>query len=232
MAGWLISKYDVAVTPVAAGKALRVSNAVTSGSFGDMLHSKPVTKPAGENEGNNVLINEFTFTAPNAHVPGLFVTVSPDDGQGGRMSRLRFDDTEAGIKVSFADATFTDQMLTTLTRGDTHTIRFETTFVRGDDNDVVRIFIDDDEMMRGASWENYYRFNEERNPGAVDRLIIRTSGTAAPASLGSGFLFDDVRSKSYHVNNPDPLHPVVLPTGPKGDKGADGTNGTNGKDGT
>ena len=63
-----------------------------------------------------MLINEFTIKGPDTYVPGLFVTVSPDDGQGGRMSRLRFDDTEDGIKVSFADATFIDQTLDTLDR--------------------------------------------------------------------------------------------------------------------
>ena len=159
------------------------------------------------------------------------------------MSRLRFDDTEDGIKVSFADATFIDQTLDTLDRS-AHTIRFETTFVHGHDNDVVRIFIDGHEVMRGGSWENYYRFYEERNPDPSDRLIIRTSGTAAPASLGGGFLFDDVTSRSYHVDNPAPLDPVVLPQGEKGDtgatgatgasgaKGTDGTNGSNGTNGS
>ena len=222
--GWKVApQYDVAVAPVEGGQALRVSNAVTANSFGDMLHSKPVLKPAGENEATNVLVNEFKFTAPNAYVPGLFVTVSPDDGQGGRMSRLRFDDTDTGVKVSFADASFEDQYFTTLTRGETHSIKFESTFVKGDDNDVVRIFIDGQQMMRGGSWENYYRANqddggEERNPGAVDRLIIRTSGNVpAPASSGKGFLFDDVTSTSSHVNNPAPLNPPA--PGPAGQNG-------------
>ena len=232
--GWKVApQYDVAVATVGDGQALRVSNAVTANSFGDMLHSKPVLRPAGENEATNVLVNEFKFTAPNAYVPGLFVTVSPDDGQGGRMSRLRFDDTDTGVKVSFADASFEDQYLTTLTRGETHTIKFESTFVKGDDNDVVRIFIDGQQMMRGGSWEDYYRANkedngeggEERNPGAVDRLIIRTSGNVpAPDSLGKGFLFDDVASTSSHVNNPAPLNPPA--PGPAGQNGANGTNGT------
>ena len=47
------------------GKALRVSNVLTSGSFGDMPYSKPVTKAAGENEATNVLVNEFTVQAPD-----------------------------------------------------------------------------------------------------------------------------------------------------------------------
>ena len=104
--------------------------------------------------------------------------------------------------------------------------------MHGHDNDVVRIFIDGHEVMRGGSWENYYRFYEERNPDPSDRLIIRTSGTAAPASLGGGFLFDDVTSRSYHVDNPAPLDPVVLPQGAKGDTGATGSTGASGAKGT
>ena len=109
--GWLASNTNVDqdVVPVAGGKALRISNAFFSGSFGDMPHSKPVLKAAGENEGANVLVNTFTIQAPAAYKSGLAMAVSPDDGQGSRMSRVRFDDTSDGIKVSFADSTFVDQ---------------------------------------------------------------------------------------------------------------------------
>ena len=66
-AGWTVTdaKYDQAVVGVPGGKALRISNAVTDGSFGDMPYSAPVTKAAGENEANNVLVNEFTVKAPD-----------------------------------------------------------------------------------------------------------------------------------------------------------------------
>ena len=89
----------------------------------------------------------------------------------------------------------------------------------GDDDDVVRVFIDGELEIRGGSWENYYRFTEQRNPSASDRLLFRTAGTAAPVTKGKGFLFDDVMSKSYHVDNPAPLHPVVLPGGSEGRPG-------------
>ena len=55
---------DQAVVPVDGGKALRISNAFTSGSFGDMPHSVPVTRPASENDANNRLVNEFQIQAP------------------------------------------------------------------------------------------------------------------------------------------------------------------------
>jgi hypothetical protein len=234
--GWTATgPYDQAIVDVAGDKKLRISNAITAQSFGDMTFSKPVTKPAGEDEATNVLVNEFTIKAPDTLVPGLMLSVSPDDGNGGRMSYLRFEDTAAGVRVFFTDATFNAQEIAVLDRSVEHTVNFETTFVDGHSNDVVLVSIDGKLKMRGASWENYYRADEERNPSATDRLIIRTAGTAAPATLGSGFLFDNVMSKSSHVDNPAPLNPPA--PGPAGKDGVDGKNGVsgingvNGKDG-
>jgi Collagen triple helix repeat (20 copies) len=233
--GWqaVNPQVDQAVVPVAEGKALRVSNAATFGSFGDMPHSVPVTRPASENDANNVLINEFTIQAPDSYVPGLAVTASPDEGRGSRMSRVRFEDRGTdGVHVLFADATFEDQDIATLDRSVPHNVKIETTFVKGDDNDVVRVFIDGEQMVRGGSWENYYREFEERNPSASDRLLLRTAGVAAPLTFGNGFLFDDVTTTSTHVNNPAPLNPPAPgPAGPKGDDGQNGADGTNGNDG-
>jgi hypothetical protein len=233
--GWqaINTQVDQGVVPVPGGKALRVSNAATFGSFGDMPHSVPVTRPASENDANNVLINEFTVQAPDNYVPGLAVTASPDDGQGSRMSRVRFEDRGAdGVHVLFADATFQDQDIATLDRSVPHKVKIETTFVKGDENDVVRVFIDGNLMVRGGSWENYYREFEERNPSASDRLLLRTAGVAAPLTRDNGFLFDDVTTTSTHINNPAPLNPPAPgPAGPKGDDGANGTNGTKGNDG-
>jgi len=230
--GWKATgPYDQEVVDGVAGdKALRISNAITAGSFADMTFSKPVTKPASENDAANVLVNEFTVKAPDTYVPGLAVSISPDDGNGSRMSRLRLEDSDHGVRVLFSDATFTDQLIDTLDRSVSHQVKIETTFVKGDDNDVVRVFIDSEQKMRGASWENYYRNEEERNPSASDRLLIRTAGLAAPDTLGSGFVFDDVTSTSSHVNNPAPLNPPA--PGPAGQDGTNGINGANGSNGT
>jgi hypothetical protein len=230
--GWKATgPYDQEVVSAGAGKALRISNAITAGSFSDMTFSKPVTKPASENDAANVLTNEFTVKAPDTFVPGLIVSASPDDGQGSRMSYLRLEDHPDGVRVFWRDATFTDRLIATLDRSAAHRFKIETTFVKGDDNDVVRVVIDGDQKVRGASWENYYRSQEERNPSASDRLLLRTAGTAAPLTAGSGFLFDDVTSTSSHVDNPAPLTPPVVQAGPTGPAGRDGTNGANGVDG-
>ena len=229
--GWLAAntQVDQDVVPVAPGKALRISNAVTFGSFGDMPHSKPVTKPAGEDEATNRLVNEFTIQAPDTLEPGLAVTFSPDEGLGSRMSRVRFEDRADGVHVLFADATFVDQDIATLDRTVPHRVQIETTFVPGHDNDVVRVVIDGDQKVRGGSWENYYREVEERSPSASDRLLIRTAGAAAPLTVDKGFLVDDVTTTSSYVRNPAPLTPPA--PGPAGQDGGDGTNGVDGTDG-
>ena len=85
--GWTArATFDQAVEGVPGGKALRISNAVTASSFADMPFSAPVANAAGENEANNVLVNEFTFKAPDTFVPGLAMSVSPTAGGGSRMS--------------------------------------------------------------------------------------------------------------------------------------------------
>jgi len=232
--GWKSTdNYDHKIVNVNGDNALRISNAITSGSFGDMTFSKPVVNAASETNGNNVLVNEFTIKAPETFAENLAVTVSPDDDQGTRMSRVRFEDTASGVRVIFADATFVDQVIATLDRSVKHTVKIETTFVHGHDDDVVRVFIDGNEKVRGGSWENYYRAYEERNPSASDRLLFRTAGTAAPLTKNNGFLFDNVKTTSSHVDNPAPLNPPAPgPVGPQGPKGESGTNGTNGTPGT
>ena len=54
---------------------------------------------------NKVFLAEFAFmsTTP-AYQPGLFMSVSPDSGEGSRMSWVGLEDTPDGIQVSVTDA--------------------------------------------------------------------------------------------------------------------------------
>ena len=130
------------------------------------------------------------------------MSISPTGAGGSRMSYVRLEDSADGVKVVFRDGTFSDQLIDTLDRSAPHTIKFETTFVQGDDNDVVRLFVDGTPKIRGASWENYYRFDEDRNPPVTDRLMWRlnlaptAAGRRCMPLSGKGFLFDDVTSTS------------------------------------
>jgi hypothetical protein len=249
-AGWTVgAKYDTEVTSGDDGQAFRVSNAVTSGSFDDMPFSAPVDK-ASENvdiAANNRLTNEFTIkSVTGKYQPGLAMSVSPTGAHGSRMGYVRFEDSYDGIRVFFRDVAgepaesglhsvlFTEKQIATLSHDQAHSIKFDTTFIPGFDNDVVRVSLDGTEKVCGGSWEEYYRFAEGHEPPATDRMMWRLNLPTSNPVAGNGYLFDNVNSESSHVSDPEGC---TLPVGPKGDDGKDGkdgingTNGVNGKDG-
>jgi len=232
--GWKATgPYDQEVASVDGHQKLRISNAVTSGSFADMPYSAPVD-PAGEKADNNVLTNEFTFKTVTANPqPGLAVSVSPTGDGGSRISYVRLEDGYDGVRVFFRDAPFNDKWIATLKRQDAHKIKFVTTFVPGYDNDVVRVFIDGEQKVCGTSWENYYRFDEQHDPTVTDRLMWRLNIDPATQQqrddlMHKGFLFDDVTSSSSKSSAPEGCSLPVGPQGPAGENGEDGTNGAPG----
>ncbi|MDQ3129812.1 MAG: hypothetical protein M3Q99_03490, partial [Acidobacteriota bacterium] len=96
-------------------QSLRISNAVTSGSFGDQTFSKSLPNEAGETSAQNGAMSggtrkksfeaEFSFASavPGAQQTGLTTSISPDRGDGARMGLLRFEDQADGIHVLFVD---------------------------------------------------------------------------------------------------------------------------------
>lgn len=214
-AGWQkTGSYDAEVesSPVIANvQSLRISNAVTSGSFGDQTFTPNLALGAGETgvgDSENHFEAEFDIkSTTGAHQPGLVLSVSPDDGNGARMSFLRFEDQADGIHVIFSEVTnagplptvssFSLEDIATIDHTNSHTIKFVMDFVDGAGNDVVKIYVDGILEKTGTSWENYYRFDPEQTGGGnvlseVDSLIFRASATAVPANSGNGFLFDKV----------------------------------------
>ena len=204
-------------------QSLRISNAVTSGAFGDQTFSYSTPNEAGESTATNggqsggTLENHFeasfdiASTSQNEQ-PGLALSVSPDRGDGSRMSYLRFEDTAAGIDVYFDDVTTTtnpadwnESKIATLDRTAPHNVKFVIDFVDGPSNDVVKIYIDGTLVKTGTTWENYYRFDSESNSEpvrTVDSLLFRTAGTSALATIGNGFLFDNVAVTTRTVPAP------------------------------
>ena len=198
-------------------KSLRISNAVTSGSFGDQTFSYSVANEAGDTDAQNGGMSggtrqnhyeaQFDITpTQGSQQAGLSMSVSPDRGDGARMSYLRFEDQADGIHVFFDDVTgttpetisFDEYEIATLTRANPHTVKFVMDFYNGGSNDVVKIYIDGVLEHTGTSWENYFRYDTESNPTLVDEsrtvdsLLFRVGGTAAPANAGKGFLVDNV----------------------------------------
>jgi hypothetical protein len=211
-------------------QSFRVSNAITSGGFADQSYSRSLANEAGEttaaNNGLSGGIRQKNFemefniasTVPGSQQPGLVFSISPDRGDGARMSYLRFEDRADGIHVIFDDYrdyapfgtaigdaangcgaggdNFTDIDIATLNRTTTHTIKFAIFFVDGPRNDVVQIYIDGVLKQTGTTWEDYSRYCQASQPATVDSLLFRTAGAAAPGTAGNGLLFDNMNSSS------------------------------------
>lgn len=225
--GWSkTGAYDVAVdesfgVPGFGTQSLRISNAVTSGSFGDHTYSRSLLEEAGEVNAASSTYSGGTlrnhFEAEFAIRPmqlrqqsGLFMSVSPDRGDGARMSYLGFRDDPTGIRINFFDvqgtgnpANFVETVIATgLSRAQTHTIKLTIDFVEGPSNDVVKVYLNGTLVHTGTTWENYYRYDSESNPTLtnqsrrVDSLLFRVGGAAAPATATHGFLIDNLSLRS------------------------------------
>ncbi len=194
-------------------QALRISDAVSSGSFGDQTISPGLTQPAGEGVGQQSHF-EASFkigtTKPTEQV-GLHLSVSPDDGNGSRMSYLRFDDKPGGVHVFFDDvtnagplgttSTFNEKKIAVLKRKEAHKIKFSIDFKEGPANDVVKIYIDGKLRTKGTTWEDYYRFDPEQSGNGnklfpTSKLIFLSRGSQNPLNVGQGYLIDKVRLSS------------------------------------
>ncbi len=93
----------------------RISNAYTSGSFGDMPFSPSLTGEAGETNAQNLVYSggsrqnhfeaqwSFVSADPTGPEGDSYVSTSPDRGDGARMSYIRLEDHPSGIQVWFSD---------------------------------------------------------------------------------------------------------------------------------
>ena len=87
--------YDAQVVatgvPAFGDQSLQISDATTSGSFGDQTFAPGLTQPASETSNPYYTASFSIDTATATPNDGLHMSVSPDNGQGGRMSYLRFE---------------------------------------------------------------------------------------------------------------------------------------------
>ena len=224
--GWMkTGAFDAAVVNNTYGystfgsQSLRISDAVTSGSFGDQTFAKSLSDAVGEADAT---FGSFATTAKENHFEmqfdmastmptqqvGMHTSVSPDRGDGSRMSYLRFDDDVNGVDVFFDDvqgttnpANFVEtQIANDLDRAVPHTVKLTMDVLDGPSNDVVKVWIDGVLVKTGTSWENYYRYDSEsvaeQSPRVVKTVLFRESGAATLANLGNGFLFDNLTLSS------------------------------------
>lgn len=227
--------YDVAVAsqatyPTFGTKSLRMSDAVTSGCFGDQTFSKPVNDEAGETAAQNGGLSggtrqpffsaqwDFASADNSGEQAGLQIVASPDRGDGARMSWVQMADTPTGLDVNFYDyqsgvnevgcttgSNFIfSPVATGLSRTVPHTIKLTVQFVDGANNDIAKVYVDGVLLHTGTSWEGYYAECESNPTRTVDSLIFRGGGTAHPGNAGKGFYIDNL------VLTSGPL-PVVTP---------------------
>ena len=189
-------------------QSLRMSNLCGNGEFFNQTYSPRESLQVGEDRVNKVFIAEFAFMSKTpTFQPGLFLSVSPDSGEGSRMSWVGLEDTSEGIRVTAADTPKADgefvnyDLALLKDRTVPHTIRFWIKVNRGPDNDLVRIAVDDRDVGQCfATWENYYRTAPEQapppnanTPADINSLQFRSS-VQGPAELATsgGYLFDNV----------------------------------------
>jgi hypothetical protein len=234
--GWgRTGPYDEQVVNVGGNTVWRVSNAVTSGSFGDQpfaprlggIPANTVTNPTNDSPGAfagesstgtslKVFQAKFSFrSATGAPQPGARITVSADNGQGGRQSFIVIADAGAGLEVSTFDVDSSGNFIgaagcnldippcpplviaSGLSYTTWHTTSVEIRFKDGPNNDVVRYFVNGKRVHTSGSWEQFYR----SDPGQfaihplgvpVQTLLFRISSTAHPELLGRGFYIDNL----------------------------------------
>lgn len=236
--GWSkTGPFDVAVVDLGGGNhALRISDAVTSGSFGDQTFSKSLVDEAGETHAtsggysggtrqNHFEVSWDIKSATGAAQAGLSVSFSPDPGNGGRMSYFRVDDIGTGLEVNFDDvqqpgpcspsgcANFVETTVATLDYTNWHNLKLVIDFKDGPANDIVRGYVDGNLVITGTTWEDYFRYDPEsiadQHTHTVDSLLMRVGGTAHPGNAGNGYLIDNLNLSSSTVPDPAPTTTVV-----------------------
>ncbi len=193
-------------------KSFRISDAVTSGAFGNQTFTPSTTDAAGEPgadtggfptgtlQNNFSASFQFASTTPSVEQPGLHLSVSPDRGDGARMSYVRIEDSPSGLNLFFDDYVdvaplgspgnlddgcgtgdgFTDSPIATgISRG-VHTLKFNMQLLPGGHNDIVHVLLDGNLVASGTSWEDYYRYCGESGGGTGGALADQTRHRAQP----------------------------------------------------
>jgi uncharacterized repeat protein (TIGR01451 family) len=204
--------------PGVGTQSLRHSNAYNepTGELFYQTYSSSTAPSAGENEDNTEYIGTFSFTSaePAAQQSGLFMTMAPDNSTGGRMSAVRLYDLPNGIRAFIYDTPdpATGDFVAydagqVYKRDEVHTVRFWIKFVPGENNDIVRVFIDGKDIGNElgicfTSWENFYRVVQKVPVPVSNSIMFRASGGEVPSLVDGGFLFDNVSNTTADGRGP------------------------------
>jgi hypothetical protein len=207
-----------------------MSNAVTSGGYGNQLQTPSLVNEAGEkgavNGGKSGGIRQsrfsgsFTFaSATKTYQPGLIMSMSPDRGDGTRMSYFLISDQPGGlqVEVGYLDDNPPDPhwvyevVASNLSRTEVHTFEYSLDLVDGLNNDVlwVRVGGQCGTWATSGSWEQYHREYGGGATQTVDSILFRLSGKEVPSTAGGGLYFDHFAFSSSTV---PPMPPLGTPT--------------------
>ncbi|HSN11417.1 MAG TPA: hypothetical protein VLS51_04845, partial [Propionibacteriaceae bacterium] len=140
---------------------------------------------------------------PVALQPGLRVTVSPDNGSGGRAGFLSIEHTATGVDLkvmgssldSSGKLVWTTQTVATnlnpqLRQSITMTVTKKLDTKKSTNNDTFTVQLKG-KPAKTTTFEAYYHYMQEPNY-QTDTLLFRVSGTAVPSLMGHGMYFDNV----------------------------------------
>jgi hypothetical protein len=237
--GWSSTNasWDEEVIDFGGNLVWRVSNSVTGGSFGDMpfaprpggIPTDTVTDPdnsmpdefAGELSTGatfNRFIGGFKFrSATGAPQPGASITISADNGTGGRQSFVDIEESAvagSGLDIKSFDVDSVGGFVSLpaiaagLSYTDWHDFRVEVDFVDGPENDVARYYVNGALVHTGTSWEQFYSVLQPLDHPLgvpVQTLLFRIGAPSIPSVAGGGFLFDDVYTSVSVIPEPSGL---------------------------
>lgn len=202
--GWRMTSavYDAEIE----NGALRISNAVTSGSFGDWVFSPELPVAATEAGPATAFNAKFTLLPVDLQ-PGLRINVSPDNGEGGRGGFIAIEHTATGVDIVTAGSYFNadgdlDWKFSTVAKDlkadEAHTVTLKLVkrlnTAKNKNNDTFSIKVDG-KPTKTTTFEAYYQATGEPNY-ETDTLLIqsRTNGAwpAQPSLQGKGLLIDNL----------------------------------------
>jgi hypothetical protein len=207
------STYSSQVFSATSGQVAGETNAALWNNRGTNGSSPLSPAQYGAYAATDTFYSKVAFrSATGAAQAGLALTLSASAKQSTvRMSWLQLQDTGAGFNLNVYDllgnGTFPSAATTIasgLSYSDLHTIEMGITFVDGVStvggqiygNDVLKIWLNGSLIHTGSTWESYYYNYERITAGtprlqAVDSMLFRVAGTAAPGTSGNGFYFED-----------------------------------------
>ena len=142
---------------------------------------------------------------------GLSVTVSADNGSGGRQSFFDLEDNGSGIDITTYDygaGAFAGPVTIAsgLSYADWINIGVEVLFNDGPGNDVVNYYLGGSLIYTSTSWEDYYTdYQAAQHPLGVpvQALLFRVSDPVGVASVsGGGFYIDNVKTEVTDIPEP------------------------------